>query len=83
MPVMAVVEEQSDITVSPESFDVTLAPDTTQDYVLTIGNDGGADLTYDISDQETASSQPQTIIESTPIEAPGIDAYGRRMVTNE
>jgi clostripain len=41
-----------DITVSPTSFDVTLAPDTTEDYTMTIGNDGGAELTYDISDQE-------------------------------
>jgi len=69
-----------DITVSPTSFDVTLAPNTTQDYTLTIGNNGGADLTYDISDQETTSSQAQTVIESTPTEAPGIDAYGNEVL---
>jgi clostripain len=48
-----------DITVSPTSFDVTLAPGTTEDYTLTIGNDGGAELTYDISDQEaTGGGEP-------------------------
>jgi len=71
---------EPDITVSPASFDVTLTPNTTQSYTLTIGNDGGADLTYDISDQETTSSQAQTVIESTPIEAPGIGAYGNEVV---
>jgi hypothetical protein len=49
-----------DITVSPTSFDVTLAPDTTEDYTLTISNDGGAELTYDISDQETTGGQVPT-----------------------
>ncbi|GAF92246.1 unnamed protein product, partial [marine sediment metagenome] len=47
---------EPDITVSPTSFDVTLAPDTTQDYTLTIGNDGGDTLTYSITDQETTLS---------------------------
>lgn len=41
-----------DITVDPTSFDVTLPPDTTQDYTLTIGNDGDADLSYNISDED-------------------------------
>jgi hypothetical protein len=41
-----------DITVSPTSLEKTLPPDTTQDYTLTIGNDGGATLTYAISDRE-------------------------------
>ena len=54
-----------DITVSPTSFDVTLAPDTTQDYTLTIGNDGTGELTYDISDQETSGSQAPTAIEGS------------------
>ena len=36
---------QPDITVSPASFDVTLPPNTTQSYTLTIGNDDSADLT--------------------------------------
>ncbi len=78
MPVMAA--EQPDITVSPASFDVTLAPNTTQSYTLTIGNDGTADLTYNISDQDTTSSQAQTIIESTPVEAPGIEACGNEVL---
>lgn len=47
-----------EITVSPTSFDVTLAPDTTEDYTLTIGNDGTGELTYDISDQETSGEGP-------------------------
>jgi len=44
---------QPDITVSPPSFDVTLPPNTTQDYTLTIGNNGGATLDYSISEEET------------------------------
>lgn len=43
---------QPDITVNPPSFEVTLPPDTTQDYTLTIGNAGDAALTYDINDRE-------------------------------
>jgi streptogramin lyase len=46
-----------DITVSPTSYEVTLEPDTTEDYTLTISNEGGAELTYDISDQEASGSQ--------------------------
>ena len=38
------------ITVSPSSFDVTLPRNTSQDYTLTIGNDGGLTLSYTISD---------------------------------
>ena len=44
--------EQPDITVSPTSFEKTLAPDTTQDYTLNIGNTGDATLTYTISDED-------------------------------
>jgi len=69
-----------DITVSPTSFEVTLAPDTTEDYTLTIGNDGTGELTYDISDQETTGSQPQATVESTPAAEPGIDASGNEVV---
>jgi clostripain len=47
-----------DITVSPTSFDVTLAPDTTEDYTLTIANDGTGELTYDVSDQEASGEGP-------------------------
>jgi subtilisin family serine protease/glutamine cyclotransferase len=68
-----------DITVSPTSFDVALAPDTTEDYTLTISNDGTGELTYDISDQEASGSQPQTTIESTPAAEPGIDAFGNEV----
>lgn len=42
--------EQPGITVDPTSFDVTMLPDTIWTDTLTIGNTGGADLTYDISD---------------------------------
>jgi len=41
---------EPDITVDPSSFEVTLPPDTTWDDTLTIGNDGTADLDYDITD---------------------------------
>jgi len=55
-----------DISVSPTSFDVTLAPDTTEDYTLTISNDGTGELTYDISDQETSGGSEPTGIEGSP-----------------
>jgi len=45
-----------DITVSPESFDVTLPSNTTQDSTLTIGNEGTADLDYTISDEDTTEA---------------------------
>ena len=44
---------EPDITVSPTSFEVTLPPDTTGEYTLTIGNDGDAELAFNISDEET------------------------------
>ena len=42
-----------DISVSPTSFEITLPPDTIQDYTLTIRNDGSANLDYSISDWTT------------------------------
>jgi clostripain len=72
--------EAPEITVSPTSFDVTLAPDTTEDYTLTISNDGSGELTYEISDQEASGSQPQATIESTPAAEPGIDTAGNEVV---
>jgi len=42
-----------DIWVEPTSFDVTLPPDTSENYTLIIGNNGNAPLTYDIRDAET------------------------------
>ena len=67
-----------DITVSPPSFDLTLAPDKTHDYTLTIGNTGDATLTYDISDVETTGmtatagsekllSQPGNMVLEAPL----------------
>jgi subtilisin family serine protease len=47
-----------DIEVSPTSYEVTLAPDTVEDYTLTISNEGGGELTYDISDQEVSGEGP-------------------------
>jgi len=44
---------QPDIDISRTSFEKTLPPGTTENYTLTIGNDGDATLTYDISDYET------------------------------
>jgi clostripain len=52
-----------DITVSPASFEVTLPPDTTEDYTLTVDNDGSGELSYDISDQEANGSQGPTGVE--------------------
>jgi len=49
---------EPDITVSPTSFEVTLPPDTTQDYTLTIGNDGDGELAYTISDRTTGGGGP-------------------------
>jgi C1A family cysteine protease len=45
---------EPDMTVSPTSFDVTLPSNRIQNYTLTIGNTGGATLTYSISDKQTA-----------------------------
>ena len=47
-----------DITVTPPSFDVTLAPSTTQNYNLIIGNAGDATLTYNISDFTSGGDCP-------------------------
>jgi hypothetical protein len=70
-----------DITVSPASFEVTLPPDTIQDYTLTIGNSGGATLTYSIIDKETTggigvagsedvfSVEPATMVLEVPLES--------------
>jgi subtilisin family serine protease len=55
-----------DITVSPTSFDVALEPNTTEDYTLTISNDGTGDLTYDISDQEASGGTEPTGTEDSP-----------------
>jgi C1A family cysteine protease len=59
-----------DITVFPSSFEVTLPPDTTQDYTLTISNDGDADLSYTISDYETTGFTAPTGVE-TPVSTQG------------
>ncbi len=53
-----------DITVDPTSFEVTLCPDTSWDDTLTIGNDGDADLGYDISDYETTGFTAPTGVEA-------------------
>ncbi|MCD6599527.1 MAG: hypothetical protein J7L19_03025 [Dehalococcoidia bacterium] len=57
-----------DITLSPESFDVTLPSNTTQDYTLTIGNEGSANLDYTISDEDTteAGRADCTWLDETP-----------------
>jgi len=54
-----------DISVSPTSYEVTLAPDTVEDYALTISNEGGAELTYDVSDQEASGSEAPSGIEDS------------------
>jgi len=74
-----------DITLSPEDFDVTLPPGSTQDYPLTITNDGDADLNYSIGHWETTGmaapagapgpasppGQPVQQIEPIEMKAPG------------
>jgi len=54
-----------DISVSPTSYEVTLAPDTVEDYALAISNEGGAELTYDVSDQEASGSEAPSGIEDS------------------
>ena len=44
------IVEGPDISIAPTSFNVTMPADTTEDHTLTIGNDGGAELSYDIGD---------------------------------
>jgi subtilisin family serine protease len=68
-----------DISVSPTSYEVTLAPNTIEDYTLTISNDGTGELSYDISDQEVSGEEPSAI-ESNPVAGPGIDAAGSEVV---
>ncbi len=64
--VVEVGATQPDITVSPTSFEKTLAPNTSQSYTLTIGNDGDADLTYNISDREASGGSSQARAEEPP-----------------
>jgi hypothetical protein len=52
-PIIEPTGGMPDIWVDPTSFDVTLPPDTIQDYTMNIGNDGDALLMYDIRDAET------------------------------
>ena len=53
-------EGQADITVSTISFDKAMLTNTIQDYTLVIGNEGNANLAYDISDRETMVGGSQT-----------------------
>jgi C1A family cysteine protease/archaellum component FlaF (FlaF/FlaG flagellin family) len=39
-----------DISIAPTGFNVTMPPNTTQDYTMIIGNDGEGELSYDMSD---------------------------------
>ncbi|MDD3421678.1 MAG: S8 family serine peptidase, partial [Methanocellales archaeon] len=52
----AVVEGNPDIWVDPTSFNVTLSTNTAQTYTLMIGNNGNANLTYNISDANATTS---------------------------
>ncbi len=59
VPVSLTVESPSadpDIWVDPTSFNVTLSTNTAQNYTLTIGNDGNATLTYNLSDANATTS---------------------------
>ncbi|MCK4476729.1 MAG: S8 family serine peptidase [Methanophagales archaeon] len=44
---------QPDIWVDPASFEVTSLQNTSEDYMLRIGNDGDATLTYNITDNSS------------------------------
>jgi hypothetical protein len=82
-----------DITVFPTSFDVALRPDTTRDYTLTIGNDGGATLTYSIIDKETMggvgvaggeslfSMEPASILLEVPLECEPVQPQNTGLAT--
>jgi hypothetical protein len=65
VPVTLQVIAEPDISVSPTSYEVTLAPDTVEDYSLTISNVGGGELTYDVSDQEASGSEEPSGIEDS------------------
>lgn len=65
--VVSPAAEEPDITVTPplEPFEVTLPPDTSENYTLTIANDGGDTLSYNISDR-TAAGGGMAGVESLP-----------------
>ena len=44
---------QPDIWVDPNSFELTLSQNTSEDYTLKIGNNGNATLTYNITDNSS------------------------------
>ncbi len=88
------IAEQPDITVSPTSFEKTLAPDTTQDYILDIGNVGNLALTYTISDVETTGmtatagsekllSQSASVVMEVPVEETGGVGNGWQNIMTE
>jgi C1A family cysteine protease len=77
---------QPDITAFPTSFDVTLPSNRIQNYTLTIGNTGGATLTYSISDKQTAgeataaeerqgsfSMKPASMVLEVPLESSPVE----------
>jgi uncharacterized caspase-like protein len=52
-PAEVVSDINPDIWVDPIEFDVSLAPGMSRNYTLQIGNSGGVDLDYTVSDTET------------------------------
>ncbi|MCK6561953.1 S8 family serine peptidase [bacterium] len=55
-----------DITVTPTSFDVVLDPGGTVTHTLTIGNVGGSDLTFSISEAEGTAAALSKAIQIKP-----------------
>ena len=70
---------EPNIAVSPTSFNVTLPTNTSHNYTLTISNDGDAELTYDITDEETTGTTTPApageVMPSSPPEHTGEGLY--------
>jgi len=66
----ALVKITPDIWVEPTSLDVTLPPDTSENYTLTIGNNGNTALTYDIRDAETTTEAVEEKISTQKVTLP-------------
>jgi len=70
----ALVEITPYIWVEPTSFNMTLPPDTSENYTLTIGDNGNSQLTYDIRDVETTTEAVERKISTQkvtfPVEGP-------------
>jgi subtilisin family serine protease len=66
----ALVKITPDIWVEPTSLNVRLPPDKSENYTLTIGDNGNTSLTYDISDVETTTEAVERKITAQKITLP-------------